>query len=213
MEIGNTYWETEDNCILLNGIFIDIIYRNFTNFTQTIADVVEKNVCFNGYTTCLWHNLSTCKIAYDRDKNLEQIINRFSVPYPEKLKKNIIERNMNLLANSIVSYDRQIEKSANRLDMVNVNNRISAFLDSYFDIIFALNEVKNTGEKHIVEICLEQCKILPKNFEENIKTLFYCMGNDVHTVNEVIKKMICELKNILLIHTAFENQDSTLITL
>ncbi|MDD6572806.1 MAG: nucleotidyltransferase domain-containing protein [Thermoflexaceae bacterium] len=28
MEIGNHFWEYEDNCTLTNGVDIDIIYRN-----------------------------------------------------------------------------------------------------------------------------------------------------------------------------------------
>ncbi|MDR2941310.1 MAG: DUF4037 domain-containing protein, partial [Treponema sp.] len=197
MEIGNRYWETEDNCILKNGVFIDIVYRNFSAFVQTVADVVENGLCYNGYTTCMWHNIMTCKIVYDKNNDLAKIKERFSVPYPQKLKTNIIKRSMNLLSDSIVSYDRQIKKSINRQDMVNINNRISAFLDSYFEIIFAINEQMNSGEKHIMEICLEKCKILPKGFEKNIQALFYCIGNDVNKVNIIIEEMICELKNVV----------------
>ena len=197
MEIGNTYWELEDNCILINGIFIDIIYRNVNNFIQDIAGVVEKGISYNGYTTCIWHNLITSKIVYDKSNYLTNVKKRFSVSYPELLKNNIIKRNMNLLTDSIVSYDRQIKKAVNRQDLVNINNRISAFLDSYFDIIFALNEIKNPGEKNLIEICIEKCKLLPKEFEENIKSLFYCTGNDVNNISNIIEKMICELKHIV----------------
>jgi predicted nucleotidyltransferase len=194
MEIGNTYWELEDNCILLNGINMDIIYRNANDFEQTIIDVVENGLSRNGYTTCLWHNLMTCNIVFDRTDYLSKLKERFNVPYPKTLRANIIKNNMNLLTDSITAYDRQIEKSVKRHDFVNINNRITAFMDSYFDVIFALNEIKHPGEKRIVEICLGQCKLLPNEFEENIKSLFYSVNNDTSSINDIIKKIIYELK-------------------
>ena len=197
MEIGNSYWETEDNCILNNGISIDIIYRITNNFIHNIAAVVEKGTSSNGYTTCMWHNLMTSKIIYDKNNCLENAKKRFSLPYPSHLKNNIIKRNMNLLTDSIVSYDNQIKKSIKRQDVVNIGNRISAFLGSYFDIIFALNELQNPGEKYNVEICIEKCKLLPNGFEENIKSLYYCMGNDIDNTGSIIEKMIYELKHIV----------------
>lgn len=45
------------------------------------------------------------------------------------------------------SYDRQIKKAQERGDIVSVNHRITAFLESYFDVIFALNRQTHPGEK------------------------------------------------------------------
>lgn len=86
-EIGNSYWESEDNCILNNGIDIDILYRNLDDFILNVASVVEKFNAHNGYTTCMWHNLKTCKIIYDKDNRLAMAKERFNVPYPEQLRK------------------------------------------------------------------------------------------------------------------------------
>ena len=33
-EIGNHYWELEDNCIMKNGVGLDIIYRNTDVFSK-----------------------------------------------------------------------------------------------------------------------------------------------------------------------------------
>ena len=197
MEIGNSYWESEDNCILNNGIYIDIIYRNLNNFIQNIGGVVENGISHNGYTTCLWHNLVTSEIVYDKNNYLTKIKKRFSLPYPKNLKNNIINRNMNLLTDSIVSYDKQIVKSVCRQDHVNLHNRITEFLNSYFDIIFALNEMRNPGEKYIMEICMESCKLVPKKFEENIVLLFNYMSNDINKINNILEEMIFELKCLL----------------
>jgi predicted nucleotidyltransferase len=198
MEIENRYWEQEDNVILFNGTYVDIIYRHLRSFINEIIDVAENSNARNGYTTCLWHNLMTSEIFFDRNNELKKAKDRFTIPFPKELKENIINRNMNLLTNTLVSYDKQIEKSIYRNDLINLNNRITAFLDSYFDIIFALNEQLHPGEKRIMEICIEKCKILPNDFEVNINQLFHSFGNDINQINKSIAQIIKELKSILI---------------
>lgn len=200
MEIGNHYWEYEDNCTLNSGCDIDIIYRNLEDFRKEIASVVDDFIPHNGYTTCMWHNLKTCKILFDREGRLEQFQKQYDIAYPEQLKKNIIERNMCLLDGFLPSYSRQIKKAARRGDLVSVNHRVTEFLVSYFDIIFALNEQTHPGEKRLVEICREKCSILPKNFEENIRTLFSNMLLEEKTADFTPKQialMVEELKQVL----------------
>ncbi|MCL1827362.1 MAG: nucleotidyltransferase domain-containing protein [Candidatus Cloacimonetes bacterium] len=197
MEIENRYWEQEDNVTLHNRTNVDIIYRYLGSFIREIADVVESGNARNGYTTCLWHNLLTAEIFFDREGELKKAKDRFTIPYPQILKKNIINRNMNLLTDTLVSYDKQIEKSIYRNDLVNLNNRITAFLDSYFDIIFALNELQHPGEKRIMEICKEKCEKLPNDFKENIDRLFSSLSNEPKSVSKNITHIIKELKSII----------------
>ena len=196
-EIGNNYWELEDNGQLNCGIDFDIIYRNSQQFVKTVADVVENYNAYNGFTTCLWHNVLNSEIIFDKDDMFKKIKERFSIPYPQKLKENIIKRNMALLSDSVISYDKQIMKSIYRKDLINLNNRISAFLASYFDIIFAVNELPNPGEKRIMEICLNKCKVLPNGFERNVNSLIQNMNNNESKILETIKNIIYELKKIL----------------
>ena len=70
MEIGNHFWEYEDNGTLKNGIDVDILYRNLDDFTADVASVVEQHQARNGYTTCMWHNLVTCRIISDKTGRL-----------------------------------------------------------------------------------------------------------------------------------------------
>jgi predicted nucleotidyltransferase len=195
MEISNHYWELEDNCIMKDGIEIDIIYRSIDRMSNFIGEVVEKHTALNGYTTCFWHNVVTCKVLFDRNGRLQAMKERFTVPYPQELKKNIIKRNMNLLSGCLPSYDKQIAKTVARGDFVSVNHRLAAFLESYFDIIFALNEKTHPGEKRLVEMAKKQCEILPKDFEENLDELFKAMYTE--NMNEVIKRIYSELKLVV----------------
>ncbi|MGN1180794.1 MAG: DUF4037 domain-containing protein [Suilimivivens sp.] len=134
---------------------------------------------------------------YDRDGRLEKAKKRFEVPYPQQLKKNIIERNMKLLSTAMPAYKIQIAKAVKRGDIVSINHRVAAFMESYFDIIFAMNELTHPGEKRLVQLCKKECKILPDHFEENINTLFSDLFSDGEKVDSDINEMILELEKIL----------------
>ena len=191
-EIGNHYWETEDNCTLNNGVDIDIIYRSLDDFAAGISRTVDECEATNSYTTCMWHNLLNSKIIFDRSGRLSELQKRYNVPYPKALRKKIIERNMKLLSGALPSYDMQIKKAAGRGDTVSINHRTAEFLASYFNIIFALNDLTHPGEKRLVQLCKERCKILPNNFEENLNGLFAEMFSG--DVSEAIEKIVNELK-------------------
>lgn len=197
MEIGNHYWEYEDNCQLSNGVDIDIIYRSLESFCREIADVVESFHAHNGYTTCMWYNLLTCRIVFDRNGELENAKKRFDVPYPPQLRENIIRQNLNLVSDAAPAYCLQIKKALARGDKVSVLHRTTAFLESYFDIIFAVNRLTHPGEKRLLSLCRERCEILPENFEENINELFDHLFENPDTVMSIIDRIISELKAIL----------------
>ena len=199
MEIGNHFWEQEDNCTLQNGVDIDILYRNLDDFAADVASVVEDCQPRNGYTTCMWHNLRACKILYDRDGRLAAVKERFDVPYPPLLRERIIKRNWRLLGGSLAAYEKQIAKAAKRGDMVSVNHRTAAFLESYFDILFALNNQTHPGEKRLVQLCRKQCPVLPEGFEENLEELFAHLFAGDGQAAEDIKRIINELEKVLVL--------------
>ena len=198
MEIGNSFWEYEDNCVLNNGIEIDILYRDMKDFMKGIERVVAEYHPSNSYTTCMWHNLITCKILYDKNGTLEKYKNKYTINYPKQLKENIIKRQLELIDSSMPAYPNQIKKAILRKDFVSINHRITEFLASYFDLLFAINEITHPGEKRLIQLCKKQCKILPENFEENLNSLFSHMYseenqsllmNDIENIVNNIKKI------------------------
>lgn len=197
MEIGNRFWEYEDNCRLLNGVDIDILYRDLDAFTADVASVVEGFQARNGYTTCMWHNLLHCKILYDRNGRLAAAKSRFDVPYPAQLQENIICRNLRLLRDSMPAYCQQIQKASRRQDLVSVNHRVAAFLESYFDLLFARNGKTHPGEKRLMTLCRKQCAILPENFEENLNSLFAHMFADPSLLAQDLTNILDALQRIL----------------
>lgn len=191
-EIGNCFWEPEDDVTLKNGIDMDIIYRNIDDFENTVSRVVIDCTAQNGYTTCMWHNLITSRIVTDKSGRLTALQEKFKVPYPKKLKENIVSLNLKLLSGILPSFDKQIEKAEKRGDLVSVNHRLAEFLASYFDIIFALNEKTHPGEKRMQSICSKECEILPNNFDENFSELFKALGRN--DISEIIGDMVEQLR-------------------
>ena len=142
----------------------------------------------------MWHNLITAKIVIDKNGKLSALQEKYRIPYPKKLKEKIISNNLKLLSGMLPSFDMQIKKAENRGDLVSVNHRVAEFLASYFDIIFALNEMTHPGEKRMQSICSEECKILPNRFDENLNRLFAGMFRE--SISDVINDMIIEIKTI-----------------
>ena len=194
MEIGNSFWELEDDVTLNDGIDMDIIYRNMTDFENMVSSVVNDCVAWNGYTTCMWHNLITSQIVLDKNGSLALLQKKYKIPYPQKLKENIISNNMKLLNGMLPSFDMQIKKAEMRKDFVSVNHRVTEFLASYFDILFAVNEMTHPGEKRMQSICAKECKILPDNYEENFDRLFKGMFRE--DIAPIISDMVEEMKKI-----------------
>lgn len=172
-EVGGEYFGSGDEFFVdkLNCQF-DVIYWNVDWFNSVVQNVWDKHYPSNGYTTCFLYTLKNFRILYDKSGWLRLLQEHLNTPYPPELKQNIIKRNLMLMKDKpFASYYEQIEKALVRNDLVSVNHRISAFLASYFDIIFALNELLHPGEKRLLNYAKENCKILPVNFEENINSL------------------------------------------
>lgn len=199
MEIANTYWEEEDDCILKNGIVIEIIYRKIEQIENDLKSVLEFNEAHNGYTTCIWHNVATCKILYDATGKLKALKEKYNIPYPEKLRENIIITNLSLLDGKIPSYNLQIKKAIERGDIVSINHRITEFLASYFDVLFALNRQMHPGEKRLISLCQKHCKYLPENFEANLQVLLTSQ-NQPEKIMPVIEEIIKEVKQLVVKH-------------
>lgn len=70
-------------------------------------------------------------------------------------------------------------------------------MESYFDIIFAMNELTHPGEKRLVQLCKKNCKILPNNFEENINRLFADLYTDYDRIKDDIEVIIRELEKCI----------------
>ena len=178
MEVGNDYWGAGDEFLLRSSdIQVDIAYFEMKWLKEQISNILDKNIACTGYSTCFWHNVKNAVIVYDRNGVFTELQKKCNTAYPEKLKSNIMKKNYPILRRSFSSYYNQITKALRRNDLVSVNHRLAAFIASYFDILFAINEIPHPGEKKLLDIVENQCKIKPDNFKENLDKVFI-EGND-----------------------------------
>lgn len=172
-EIGEEYFGSGDEFLYnKTNTVMDMMYWEINWFENIVENVWIKHYPSNGYTTCFLYTLNNFKIIYDPNNWLTNLQAKIKTEYPQELQNNIIERNMMLMKGKpFASYYEQIKKGINRNDINSVNHRITAFLASYFDVIFAMNKQLHPGEKRLVKYAQDNCKLLPKNFEENITKL------------------------------------------
>ena len=195
-EVGGEYFGSGDEFFVDDlKQQLDVMYWNVNWFESIVNNVWVKHYPSNGYTTAFLFTLKNFEIIFDRDNWLLNLQNSVKTEYPKELKENIIKRNLMLMKDKpFASYYEQIEKAVRRNDIVSINHRISAFLASYFDVIFAMNELLHPGEKRLIQYAKDNCKILPQNFEENINKLLVQPNSETL---KILDNIIQSLKNLI----------------
>jgi predicted nucleotidyltransferase len=162
-ELNNRFWETGDEWQEPSGVFVDLMYREQAWIEQQLENVLVKHEASVGYSTCFWFNILHSTSLYDRTGWFSKLKDTATMDYPDALRDAIIAKNYPLLRQVISSYKNQLEKAYARADVISLNHRSSAFLASYFDIIFALNKLPHPGEKRLLQIMHATCEIKPRN--------------------------------------------------
>lgn len=169
-DINAQFFGTGDEWVLDNGIIFDFMYFDTNWLRNEIEEVFKNHNAKVGYSTCFLYTFKNSKILFDKNKEFENAQKQLQGPYPKNLKQAIVEKNYPLLKTKLcASFFEQIEKAVNRKDYFSVNHRISAYLASYFDVLFAINKQFHPGEKKLVEFAKTHCSILPEDFENDIK--------------------------------------------
>lgn len=87
MEIGNHYWEFEDNIILKVGVPMDIIYRPMDKFDKFISYTVFEHHANHGYTTCFGITLLHRRSCMTQAVNMRRL--KRSLPF--RIPKNSVK--------------------------------------------------------------------------------------------------------------------------
>jgi len=124
-----------------------------------------------GYSTCYWNTVINSQILFDRRGWFADLQSKVNQPYPEQLKNAILAKNHPVLRGVIPSYYGQIKKAIERRDLIGINHRLAALFASYFDVLFALNEVMNPGEKKLLKIAAEVCPNVPENLQKQMEDI------------------------------------------
>ena len=201
MNLGDTSFRRknllDDYKIMLQGITEQLEEWSTKNSSQmTFYQYVAKSGLINDTFYGDYYSFISDKF---KESIFEKYKNKYSIPYPKQLRENIIERQLELIDSSMPAYPKQIKKAILRKDFVSINHRITEFSASYFDLLFAINEITHPGEKRLVQLCKKQCKILPKNFEENLNLLFSYMYLEEKNIffMETLEQIVDNIKKII----------------
>ena len=169
-DLNLTFWDLGDEWYdRETGIEVDIIYWDPAWIEAQLEQVVLHHQASLGYTTCFWRTVLNANCLFDRHGWFEKFQEKYNIPYPEQLKQAIIIKNHPVLRAVIPSYYGQIKKAIDRRDLISINHRLTAFFTSYFDVLFALNELLNPGEKKLMAFTLAQCTKLPVDFQQQVE--------------------------------------------
>ena len=194
-EFGNDYFEHGDEFII-DDICFDFTYRDLSFAENEINYIWRECNSKIGYTTAFLYNIKNSKIIYDKDSKFQNIQNELNKEYPDKLKENIIKKNLAVMKDKkCASFFEQLEKAIKRKDIVSVNHRVSAILTSYFDILLALNKELHPGEKKLIKYVYKLCKLIPENFEDDIANIIN--GGLNENILDSVNSLIKNLKNII----------------
>jgi hypothetical protein len=180
-----------------SGLGVDIVFRRTDWMQEQLERVLRRHQASLGYSTCLWHNIRTSHALHDPGGWLAALQRFADQPYPEPLRKAIVDKNHPILRRNLSSYTHQIERAASRGDRVSINHRVTAFLASYFDILFALNRQPHPGEKRLLTFARERCDKKPEGMESGIGALLDQVGADGKQAAEICRFLVDSLDRLL----------------
>jgi predicted nucleotidyltransferase len=176
-EIGNAIWEPGDEWIdAMTGTSVDVMYRHVRWMEEKLDRVLMHHLASAGYSTCFWYNVLHSKVLFDRAGWFSNLQDRANQPYPAELRRAVVAKNYPLLRRNQSSYLHQIELAVAREDPVSVNHRVAALLASYFDLLFAVNELPHPGEKRLMQHAKASCAKLPRDMEPQIAEMLASVG-------------------------------------
>lgn len=195
-EINNHFWEVGDEWQEPSGVYIDLIYREKAWVEEQLDNVLVRHEASVGYSTCIWFNVLHSKSLFDQTGWFSKLKDAAHVEYPRELRDAIVAKNYPLLRQIISSYKQQLHKAYNRRDYVSLNHRSSAFLASYFDIVFAINRLPHPGEKRLLQIVDATCSLKPKNVGIIQKFAEAC-ATAQPSIDDYIDQLVDELDQLI----------------
>jgi hypothetical protein len=191
-------FETTDNYVNAEtGYPLDVLYRWVSWTEGEMARIFDEPVGWLGYTTSVWYNIKIALPLFDRDGWFAGIQAKAKQPYPEALRRAIIEKNTLVARSTMFSYMQQIEKAVKRGDLVSVNHRIAALLASYFDILFALNRQPNPGEKRLISFAETLCPLRPEQMRTDIEAVLRLGGTGDPATPAAAQHLLDQLNPLL----------------
>jgi predicted nucleotidyltransferase len=176
-EIGRSPFEPGDEWAdVSTGLDVDVMFRTPAIIEDELDRVLVRHQARAGYSTCLWHNVLTSRLLFDRRGFYAALQARAGVGYPEPLRRAVVALNLPLLWTARSSFGHQLARAAARGDGVAVAHRTAALLASAFDVLFALNRAPHPGEKQLLVHLRGTGPLLPPDLDVQVAALLAAAG-------------------------------------
>jgi len=197
-DMNLTFWDTGDEWFdLETGIEVDVMYWSPSWIEEQLERVQVKYQASMGYTTCFWRTVKNSQILYDPYGWFTKLQDKCIQPYPSQLKRAIIAKNHPILRSVIPSYYGQIKKALGRKDLISINHRLATLFASFFDVLFALNEVLHPGEKKTLRFVKAECPLVPENHEGQIANILQSGAAGEKSVLKELDVLLDDLDDLL----------------
>ncbi len=114
-EVGNRFWEPGDDWTdIETGLCVDVMFRATEWIEEQLDRVLRRYEASAGYSTCLWHNVRSSRVLYDRQGWFRALQQTARQTYPEELRRAIVAKNHPALRQNACSYMQQIESHCTR---------------------------------------------------------------------------------------------------
>jgi hypothetical protein len=143
---------------------------------------------------------------FDRTGWFRALQVRANAPYPPALKSAIIAKNLPILRSNMSSYIHQLELAIARKDPVSLNHRATALLASYFDIVFAVNEMPHPGEKRLVQYVEAHCRKRPQQMRLDVEDLLSSLPRMDASILKAATNLVVSLEALLRAENALPDQ-------
>ncbi len=171
-EFDNHFWGTANSWHdAKTGIRVEGLYWDVRWIEGEIDRILRRCEPSIGYSTAFWYSVRNGRILFDRKGWLHRLQADAQQPYPEQLRQAIIANNYPILRRMSSSYLQQIELAQSRGDTVSLCHRCTTLLESYFDILLALNRQPHPGEKRLISFAEQFCPLRPPNLRAQVEAL------------------------------------------
>jgi len=135
---------------LNDGTKVSLEYLSLDGVVDGLAAVVDRAQITLGVTTRRWHQFNAGEVKVDRTGRLTAARARFAVPYPEALKRAVVQAAWPRLTTGWDSLRSQAASALTRGDWVTVQHRTAAFLTATFELVWAANGQTHPGDLGLV---------------------------------------------------------------
>jgi hypothetical protein len=196
--LGLTFWGDGDVWFdAQSGVEVDVVYPSQRSIEEALERVLRQHRPSGGYSTCAWHSVRSAQILFDRRGWFGRLQAGCDQPYPPELRRAIIAHNFPILRDFIPSYRYNVEKSLPRNDLIFINNEVTWLLASYFDVLFAFNQVLHPGSKRLLEHAARLCPRLPQGMAAQVTEVLRLSAAGETGLVEAINRLVDGLEAVL----------------